>query len=276
MADCASCGEPITDTALICRREADRSARRLREAADLWPELTTSLARLGRSGPPTPRAGHPAPAEPIRPDSGRLRHYADQVAGFPGGLPVDLSVSATMDAVTSTVTTWARHVAAETGADLPATVPEALRWLADRLDWLRYRPEAAEALDELGEVPVLVWRAVDRATVERRYLGPCDVEVPDGGHCEGELYGRAGADVVTCPACGIEHQVAERRRWLDGLVADWCYTAAEIEDAYPHIRADRIRQWAARGRITQHGRDRLGRGLYRLGDVLNLAQKRAA
>src|SRR5690606_30955878 len=100
-------------------------------------------------------------------------------------------VSATMDAVTSTVTTWARHVAAETGADLPATVPEAMRWLAGRLEWLRYRPEAAEALDELGEVPALVWRALDRTTVERRYLGPCDVEQP-GGHCEGELYGRAG------------------------------------------------------------------------------------
>src|SRR5690554_8193594 len=171
MADCASCGEPITDTAVIRRREADRSARRLREAADLWPELTTSLARLGRSGDPTPRAGHPAPAEPIRPDSGRLRHYADQVAGFPGGLPVDLSVSATMDAVTSTVTTWSRHVAAVTGAELPSTVPEALRWLADRLDWLRYRPEAAEALDELGEVPALVWRGAARGGVAGGAVG---------------------------------------------------------------------------------------------------------
>lgn len=218
MADCASCGERITDTALICRREADREARRLREAADLWPELTTSLARLGRSGDPTPRAGHPAPAEPIRPDSGRLRHYADQVAGFPGGLPVDLSVSATMDAVTSTVTTWARHVAAETGADLPATVPEALRWLADRLDWLRYRPEAAEALDELGEVSALVWRALSRRELRARIVvGPCPELDTAGSPCAGEVVAivpeRSDRPaVMRCGMCGVEWGTAQWAR----------------------------------------------------------------
>lgn len=272
MADCAlpGCDRPSPDAA-VCAGCGQRLSARLSEVAGLWPELETTVARQGRSGDPTPRAGHPAPAQPIRPGLGDPRD--DQQAGWPSGLPVDLAASEVADAVRNTVTTWARVIVEETGADPPTAGTAALlRWLARRCEWIRHQPWAVEAVDELGSLPGLIWRAVDRRRTERRYLGPCDVEQP-GGHCKGELYGRAGAAEVTCPACGIEHQVPERERWLARIVADRCYTAGEIAGAYPHVRADRIRQWAARGQIAQHGRDRLGRGLYRLGDVLELASR---
>src|SRR5690606_26020463 len=255
-----ACDRPVAD-ATVCTGCANRTATRLRDAADLWPELAVTIARLDRMGNPTPRAGRPAPASPIRPDGDPA---TDQVTGWPSGLPVNLFASEVGDAVRSTVTAWARHIADEVGADLPDGMPELLRWLAGRMEWVRDQPWAAEAIDELGEVPRLLARALDRPP-PRRYLGPC-------GGCGTDLYVRPGAQRVRC-ACGASAPVDEVLATLDGLTRAHAYTASEIEAAYG-IRADRIRQWASRGRITQHGTDRLGRALYLLGDVLDLAHKR--
>src|SRR5690606_13335128 len=87
-----------------------------------------------------------------------------------------------------------------------------------------------------------------------------------------DLYVRPGDTYARC-ACGASAPVAEVLATLDKLTRAHAYTAAEIEAAY-RIRADRIRKWASRGRIAQHGTDRLGRPLYLLGDVLDLARKR--
>lgn len=258
---CATCDRPVADAA-VCAGCANRAAAGLRDAADLWPELAVTIARLDRMGDPTPRAGRPAPANPIRPGGDPA---TDQATGWPPGLPVNLAASETADVVRNTITTWARHIADEVGADPPGDPAELMRWLAGRLEWARHQPWAAEAIDELGEVPKLLARALDRPP-PRRYLGPCT--------CGADLYARRGAQHARC-ACGASAPVAEVLATLDKLARAHAYTASEIEAAY-RIRADRIRQWAARGRITQRGTDRLGRPLYLLGDVLNLAQKRAA
>lgn len=256
---CANCDRPVAD-AHVCTGCANRAAARLRTAADLWPELAVTIARLDRMGDPTPRAGRPAPASPIRPDGDPA---ADQVTGWPTGLPVNLAASETADVVRNTVNTWARAIADEVGADLPDGMPELMRWLAGRMEWARHQPWAPEAIDELSEVPRLLTRALDRPP-PRRYLGPCS-------ECKVDLYVRPGATYTRC-ACGASAPVAEVLATLDKLTRTHAYTASEIEAAY-HIRADRIRQWAARGRITQRGTDRLGRPLYLLGDVLDLANR---
>lgn len=255
-----ACDRPVAD-ATVCTGCANRTATRLRDAADLWPELAVTIARLDRMGDPTPRAGRPAPASPIRPDGDPA---TDQVTGWPSGLPVNLFASEVGDAVRSTVNTWAKVIADEVGADLPDGMPERMRWLAGRMEWARHQPWAPEAIDELGEVPRLLARALDRPP-PRRYLGPC-------GRCGMDLYVRPGATHAHC-GCDKPHKVDDLRAYLDKQVRQHAYTAAEIEAAY-RIRADRIRKWASRGRIAQHGTDRLGRPLYLLGDVLDLAQQR--
>lgn len=266
--ECASCGQPLADGAVVCVREADRTAGRLREAAELWTELQRAVVRQTRMGDPGPRSRQRAPAEPIRPDVGELRHYADQEVGHPAGLPVDLRASDVADGVRDVALTWARVIAEETGADLPTSTAELLRWLAGRVQWVRHQQWAAEALDELEDAGARVARAVDRRE-PTAWLGPC-LE-PDGltGQCPGELHARVGAARVRCGTCGSVHDTSARRGWLDGLVAVHCFTAAEIEAAVG-VRADRIRKWASRGRIAQHGQDRYGRPLYRLGEVVEL------
>lgn len=269
-AECGSCGQPLADGATVCTREADRTAGRLREASELWVELERAVVRQTRMGEPGPRSRQRAPASPIRPGG----QEDDRLLGWPAGLPVDLRAADVADGVRGTATTWARVVAGETGADPPGATPELLGWLAGRLEWARHQQWAVEALDELGDAAARVARAVDRP-VPTMWLGPC-LE-PDGlsGQCAGELHARAGAARVRCGTCGSVHDAAARRGWLEGLVREHTYTAAEIAAAVG-VRADRIRQWASRGRILQRGADRYGRPLYRLRDVVLLSHPSAA
>lgn len=266
MAECVSCGEPITDTAYVCHREAVRLGGRLRDAATLWPDLQDEVVRMVRHGDPTPRAGRPAPPEPIRPDGGAMRHYADQQPGWGSGLPHNEAASDVTWAVVNTMTTWARAIADATGADLPGDPDDLMRWVAGRLDWVRYEQWALEAFDELDNVRALMVRTVDRPP-PRRYLGPCE--------CTADLYVRGNPDIVTCASCDTPWRVADRLAWLEEQVHTRSFAAAEIEEAYG-IRSDRIRQWASRGRIAQRGTDLRGRPLYALPEVLALARRVAA
>lgn len=59
-------------------------------------------------------------------------------------------------------------------------------------------------------------------------------------------------------------------------VADRHTLAAWLANTAPDITAERIRQWAKRGRIPRRGRDPDGRTLYRLGDVIEAHRNRHA
>jgi hypothetical protein len=262
MADCAICTEPITDTAYVCPRDALRLEGRLKAASGLWPYVVDTVAKQTRTGDPTPRAGKPAPAE--SPRAGGTD--ADcQALGWPTGLVVDLAAAETRDAARNTLTTWARVLADELGADPPTRLDPLTRWTADQLGWARYRQWAGEAWGELDYACTLLWRLVDSRT-GRRYLGPCDA-----GGCVTDLYARLGAEQATCPGCGRRHSVKDRMDWLAMLVQGYTYTAKEISDAYPQIRADRIRKWASRGQLANRGDQT--RPLYSLRDVLALAER---
>lgn len=93
--------------------------------------------------------------------------------------------------------------------------------------------------------------------------------------CEGDVYGRPGADKGRCKTCGAQVSQDERRAWLDDTVRQYAYTAREIADAY-RINVKTIRSWADRGLLAEHGRDRDGRPLHNLGEVLELAAGDAA
>lgn len=268
MAECISCGQPTDGT--ICHREATKLADTLRTAADLWPELQLTIAKQTRHGDPTPRAGHPAPAAPVRPDGDPA---TDQVPGWPTGLVVDLRAADVAAAVRSTVHTWARDIAAAVGADLPDTIPEVMRWLASRVEWIRHQPQAGKALDELNDACAQVIRAID-TPVQRYPLGECGAPT-EHGPCQHWLSTWPGATTARCGGCGTRHDVTARRGRLLELARDRRGTAAEVARwltwlGIPTTPAV-VRGLAYRGRITA---DAWGR--YRLGDVEAIRKQASA
>jgi len=267
--DCV-CGcrppRPISDTAVVAHECALRLEQRLRHTAELWDDVDLVVARQTRIGDPTPRAGRPAPPQPIRPDADPAD---DHVRGWATDLPYNELASQTVDSVRNTLVTWARVLQQERHETPPTDMADLTRWVAGRLGWARYEVFADQLWPELDYAASLLWQVVDRPA-GRRYLGPC--MEPDGysGTCDADLYAHPAALTVTCPQCGTRHRVDDRRQWLRGLVLDYAYTATEIAAAYP-VRADTIRQWASRGRLAQHGTDRHGRPTYLLREVLDLA-----
>lgn len=208
-------------------------------------------------------------------------------AGKPGStLPLDLGATARLDAVQGVLTTWERHILAERGRwvdhahpGIDHVVASSTR-LQDHLEWMRHRPEVDEFLADVAAAARVI-ASIARGPSEQKYLGPCgalivqadDLEVT----CDGDIYGRPGADKGTCRTCGATVDQAERRAWLDDEVRQHAYRASEIEDAYG-IKANLIRQWATpeRGMLRVHDRDFLGRARYMLGEVLDLAAAQAA
>lgn len=247
MTDCVVCARPNrVDTAQVCHPCVRRLQASLERAADLAGELETTIARQGRSGD---RGGRVAGAEPP--------------------LPVDLGAADSAWAVNNTITTWARHVAEERGLTVTGTDPDptvlAARWLTGQLDWLRHRPEAAEAWDELADACRLLERAVDRA-VPRWYAGPCG--------CGAELYAAAGADRVHCRTCEVTHDASARKAWLlesaRGTLARASLISAALGILGEPVPVGTVWSWASRGRIVARGRDTDGSPMYLVGEVLDL------
>lgn len=250
---CDRCGQLVHDQSYVCDRCSRDLARDLALVARLAGEVTVTVARLSRTGQPGRRVDPNPP------------------------LPVNLSAAYDHSAAVTVLLTWARHVSYERGDALPTVRLDRERpiavlalWLAapDRLRWLRHRPEADEAFDEMLDACRLLVRVVDRAA-ERWYAGRCGV---DG--CQAELYPVAGASTVICRDCGSRHDLDERKSDLlvqaeDQLAsASWC--AATLTRLGVPCRTNTVVKWGARGRLLGHGVDALGHPLYRLGDVRDL------
>lgn len=294
VADCLSCARPIMDTAYVCHTCSLALEDRLRQAAELWADLDITITRQDRLSAPGPHTRGHAPAAPIRPDSGQLRHYADQADGWASGLPVNLAASDAADSIRNTIETWLRVVVHERygGAGEPpqgpictecehptceqlhawrrwmpppTTMPAATRWLARQLGWVRYKRWADEAFEELSDAAALVWSTVDRPA-ERVDAGECWVGLPEGGRCRARLSARPGAARVVCRACGAEHDAAARREWLLEQARDYRGSAVEVARWLAWLGVETtpamVRGLAHRDRITADGW-----GRYRLGDV---------
>jgi hypothetical protein len=174
----------------------------------------------------------------------------------------------------------------------------AAQFLLAQLDWCRHATDeqggayAAGVFAEIGDCAGRM-RSLVEGPAAQRYLGPCgaaqiavdvDAAAAHGIHpanaalglapCDGDVYGRAGADKGRCKTCGAEVSQDERRAWLDSEVRLHTYTVVEIADAYP-IKANTIRQWLSRGLLVAHG-ELNGRTLLNLGEVLDLAAGDAA
>lgn len=255
VADCALCTRPQpADTAWVCTSCTGLAVRSLDTVADLWADLQDVVVGLTRYGDPTPRAGRPAPAEPVRPGLGRPED--DHRLGWPGGLPVRLGAADVADATRNTLTTWARHVAEARGGDHPPVgTVELARWLVGQAEWLRHRREGVEALEELADVGPLVRRTVDRPA-PRVDAGECGA-VTEAGTCRQRLSASPGAARVHCPGCGAVWAAQERREALLAAARDLRGTAEEISTwlsiLVAYTPAATVRSWIHRKRLVGTG-----------------------
>lgn len=215
-------------------------------------------------------------------------------------MPYDEGASERLADITNTVTTWARHVCEERGTELPARRPllgplcilgagdcghascagvrrrlppsalsEAAAWLATQVDWLRARPEAREAFDELADACRMLRGLVDRPA-ERLLVGVCD--------CNAVLYAAPGRQIVKCPTpkCELEWHVERSRdilmRHLNGTLVTAAegarlaaYLSDRTQDAIRKLIASRARtgQLAMRGLLS-------GEAAYRFGEITSM------
>lgn len=287
---CDLCGDPIRDTAYVCPRCTGNTARYLADVVKVAADVETTVARLARY---SDRHGRTLPD--------------DDPDGRPNGglkvtpLPFNPSARTRGNDAGNTITTWARHVAEERGGgplrpqatigplcrsgagcrhescalvrsrSVPHPIARAAEYLllAENLNWLRHRPEAEEAFDELGDACRTLVQVVD-APPPLQYAGPCWSK-QQVGRCEEVLYARADAAIVRCPVCRESYDVAERRLWLleeaDDVLAHASLIAGALTVLDRRVTASMVRNYADRGRIRPRGVDERGRPLYRVGDV---------
>ena len=211
-----------------------------------------------------------------------------------GGAPLlfDPRAATARVSLRNTLVGWCRVAHEARGAHgasegLPADALSAMAgYLLDSVELLRHHEAAGEAVRDITGAVEHALRIVDRPP-DRWYAGMCGASQPDHDWCHFDLYAAVGAAVIQCPACGSTWDVAERRTWLLKQAEDVLAHAALIAQALSALGTPvtkvMIHRWAHGTeknpdniRLLSHGSDMLGRPLYRLGDVIDLAHEHAA
>lgn len=250
---CTTCPRPVPDTAFGCTVDATALAHSLDQLAAILPELGVTVAKLDRITAGGARPGGAEAALPYKPE------VADRGRAIQGEL-----------------VTWARHVHAESGRPIVGRTGSAVaRYLAQALDWARYRQEWPEMHAALRPLLGSTLHLVDRPA-ERVYLGPCGAEVAGTrGTCVSDVLAKPGAAYGRCRECGAQHNVAEAREWLLGALEDVLARPVEIAGVLrtfgdSKVGYSTIAAYVADHRLIAHGEDGHGRPRYRIGDVLDL------
>lgn len=255
------CGRPTRDAAFVCDDCSRSLAMVLAEVPWLEGELATTVAGLK--------------GVDYRTRGGTGTGTGSLVAWVPAEARADLR------AVLVSWTLFCRdeHVRNQSATqELPEDTLEAVAsWLAWRVDGLSLLDVGPDAVEEITTVVDRCRRIVDRPA-DREYSGRCGAVTEVDGldvTCERDLYARPAAKFVTCSACGTTWDVARRRALLLTEARDVLATAVEISRAVSllgaePLTADRVRQWAARKRLTVRGHDWAGKATYRVGDAIDL------
>lgn len=250
--ECANCKSEITDAVTVCTACLDDIATELRTAQDCLHELVITATRQ----------------DVIGDKQARVAGTREQPLGYRP------AVAEAETQLGSTLAYWGRLVAAANGVplyELPvARASQLARWLANQRETIKRHEGAALLLAELRVANVTARRLIDRPA-ERVYLGRCD--------CERELYARERAHEVVCGGCQAVHNVGDRRTWLRDLIRDQYATAADIAAGIGElhgtdINRKTINQWHHRHRLISRGLSPDGHPLFRVGDVLDLANPR--
>lgn len=262
---CDFCKRPNGDQAFVCSPCTSNVAGDLARIVDLAPEVETTIAKLSRVGT---QLGGGSKERP---------------------LPFDVQAADRADALKNKLSTWARHVEGTSGQPIPPRqrgelgAQVAARYLGERLNWIRHHQEAAECFGDLSDAARELERLVGRPR-DHWYAGACWADLGDTDEagdplrCPQELYAPKGARTVRCRFCGAEHDADARRQWLLEQVKDQLLHAEWIARALmgfglEQVTSSRIRGYAHRGRLAEHGHDQAGRPMYRVGDVLDLVHE---
>jgi hypothetical protein len=242
----------------LCLGCSTRLTQQVRALPNLWSDLADVLAgpwneRVVDDPNPLTAAENPLPLKPAVADHRGL--------------------------IVAQTASWARLVAEERDERPP--VPDVGRicaWLLDRQPWVVRQ----EWVDEYAqEVFVLYGRARALLDTGRRgytFLGRCEVETERHGYCQAEVYAPDDAEWATCPGCGIEHRVSERREWLRERARDHNGTLDEVVQfastyLMRELKPDTVQKWVTRGKILRRGTNADGLNLYRVEDVIAQAEQ---
>lgn len=188
--------------------------------------------------------------------------------------PADLDALEVYSYVRNQLQTWVREL--DLGDGPRADNPRALcRWLAERVQRMRMHPAVDELAGEIDCCHKMIRRVVDRHD-DRVSVGRCEI-------CDAGLMAEPEAITVTCRKCeraGVETivEVAPRRRQLLAAAEERTLPRDAILRAVPlmwriEINRETFRSWVKRGRLVPTTVTAAGTPLYRMRDVLDLAQR---
>ena len=271
---CALCGKPQADNAYVCDRW--RCAGGLVQVLAEIPALAVELDLTVSKQDHVVRGGKPDPADRLtKSDRAEISKEDAEASVHIQSLPYSPHASTSRDELRTCLVGWARVVVEERGLRWPAETLTAISaFLGGQVEWLRHQPFAAEAVPALKQAAWRAWGACDRP-LDRVYAGPCDLKGAEGPEpCNASLYARVGAAVVECEECGLQWDVEGRREFLLEAAEAMLVTAAELSrflTVYGEpVSGERIRKWAQRGQLVQHGADERGHPLYRVGEATGL------
>jgi len=183
------------------------------------------------------------------------------------GLVFKERASEAMEVLSSTLTAAADDLSVHLGMQFPLNPA---RWLLASLDGLAGWDQAGRLVDEIRHAVSNAFKAIDRPP-ELLFAGPCRTE-----GCGTAMDARPGDVRVCCPECGVEYEVAERRRWMVDAAAVRNVTKTQAL-SWVRLLMDREipdgtwRSWRARGRLHVRGVNASGQELFGFGDVRDLA-----
>lgn len=305
---CAECERPVPDSLTLCRTCGDAVVTDLLAVPGLLVEMTVMRARLtrfagGRNGGRS--AETPLPVNASRRGTamlgdGALTRLDTAVIGWTRVIAEDLAVSPCIGgpvliaAVQDSRGGDRRHDPAAIPLAMPTPLEQAAIWLARHPHQIRAHEAACEMKREIAAALDELRRLVDKPA-ELRYLGPCPSRVADEARCGHGLRAQRGASWVRCGRCRVQHEIAAIEQRAREAAEDLLCTLAEVlrltaEMGAPVAKTTlyrwaRERRIAPRGwshgdeygvRITDYWIHRDDPAVYRLGDVLRLAEGRDA
>lgn len=281
MTNTCYCTRPCGD-AFACTECAKTARENLRHIADLTAALDDKRAKV-RSSWDVSNLGASKPARKCRTDDNqKITHAAHPTFRPSAALGFDPRVSRVADRIHNGLVGIVRELPTSNGLVRNAGSHQIACWLIPQVKHLRMIETVGETFDLLGKMVGDLYRLFDNPA-PALFLGECKVIGEDGAECTESIY--LDADKVTssdvaCPACGVTHDVAERRKTLMAAVNDHLGTAKEISRllrqlAGSDVSERRIREYAAHGLLTrkgtrrEYGRDGEPRdsATYRIGDV---------
>jgi hypothetical protein len=197
--------------------------------------------------------------------------------GADSALPYDWNASHVRADVGNTLSTWIRELDFGDTRDLAGNIRAWCHWLADRVERIRGHAAAEQILDEITYQVSDVRRAID-AHAETIYCGTCDI-------CGKDLYAPREAAEAVCRWCvwaGLDarYPVESRRAGMLEQAKAKHLPRGDILRAIPslyrlQVNAATFRTWIHRGQLRPVETTADGVPLYRVGDVVALAEQTA-